>query len=91
MAVPNVDEALFLGTFNVGGDTMEGPMSYSVTEAAVTPLQTVLIDMIHPILVTLPTVVLGNAEAYLFLPLFNFSLLYTLYGVGTTVITLPWF
>ena len=71
VAVPNVDEALLLGTLDVGGDTMEGPMPYSVTEVAITPLWTVLVDMIHPISVTLPTVILGDAGAYLFLPLFD--------------------
>ena len=74
MAVPNVDKALLGGTLDVGGDAMEGPMSYSVTEAAVMPLQTVLIGMICPIMVTFPTVIPGNTGAYLFLPLFDASL-----------------
>ena len=86
-----MDEALLCGTFDVGGDTMEGPMSYSVTEAAIMPLWTVLIDMVCPIPVTLPTVIPGDAGAYLSLPLFDASLLQAPYGVGTMVITPPLF
>ena len=91
IAVPNMDEALLLGTFDVGGDAMEGPMSYGVTEAAVTPLRTVLVDMIRPISVTLPTVVPGNAGAYLFLPLFDPGPLQFPCGFGTGTITPPRF
>ena len=74
VAVPYLDEALLRGTFDVGVDAMEGPMSYGITEAAVMPPWTVLVDMIHPILVTLPTVIPGDAGAYLFLPLFDAGL-----------------
>ena len=86
-----MDEALLVGTFDVRGDAMEGPMPYGVTEAAITPLRTVLIGMIRPIAVTLPTVIPGDARAYLFLPLFDGGILHAPYGVGIAVITPPRF
>ena len=91
MAVPNLDKALLGGTLDVRGDAMEGPMPYGITEAAVMPLWTDLIGMISPITVTLPTVILGNAGAYLFLPLFDHGVLHAPYGMGIAAITLPQF
>ena len=83
--------ALLSGTLDVWGDAMKGPMPYGVTEAAVMPLWTVLIGMICPILVTLPTVIPGNAGVYLFLPLFDPDPLQFPCGFGTGTITPPRF
>ena len=89
MAVPNLHKALLGSTFDMWGDTMEGPMPYGVTEAAIMPLWTVLIGMIHPIVVTFPTVIPGDARAYLFLSFLSLS--HALYGVGIATITPPRF
>jgi len=91
MAVPYLNEALLGSTLDMQGDAMEGPMPYGVTEAAITPLWTVLIGMIRPIVVTFPTVILGDARAYLFLSLFDCGILHALYGMGIAVITPPQF
>ena len=91
MAVPNLNEALLVSTFDVWGDAMEGPMPYSITEAAVMPLQTVLVGMICPIAVTFPTVIPGDAGVYLFLPLFDAGLFQAPCEVSIAAITLPWF
>ena len=47
--------------------------------------------MICPISVTLPTVIPGDARAYLFLPLFDPGFPQALCGFGTRTITLPRF
>jgi len=89
--VPDLDEALLGGTLDMWGDAMEGSMPYGITEAAITPLRTVLIGMIRPITVTLPTVIPGDARAYLFLPLFDGGVLHAPCGVGIATITPPRF
>ena len=66
-------------------------MSFGIAEAAGMPLWTILIHVVCSILVALPAIEPGNARTYLFLPLFDTSLLHALNHVGTVAITLPWF
>ena len=84
MAVANLYEALAHGTLKMWCGAVERPVSFGIAEAAHAPLWTILIHMVHPILVILPAIVLGNARAHLFFSFLDPSLSHTCGSVAMT-------
>ena len=89
--VADLDEALAHGTLAMWCSAVEGPVSFSIAEAAGMPLWAILIHVVCSVLVALPAIELGNAGAHLFLPLFDAVPFHAPNHVGTVAMTPPWF